>query len=409
MSEIKNLHFELLGTFTCEGVAPKAGRKALSFLQYMVVHHERNISAEELIEEFWPERSNAPANALRRILSRVRAILKEIYPGQEDLLLTLPGCYAWNPEVSLELDTKRYEDACLEAAGKKENEKRESLLTAVSLYRGDFLSGNDSEWAAAPRQYYRALYLDACKALLPLLERKEQWREMLGICEQAYRIDFALEELTVYQMRAFIALGQPEQAVKKYGLFRGRMLEEFQTEPSRYVEQTYTLAAGLCKKENGISNIFEILKEEDREGRAFFCTFEMFRHVVALERRHLCRSRGNSTLVVVRIDRKNFSVTDIRRLERILLEELRAGDPVARLEAGAYILMLPGADEKKTQLVMSRLDRSFHKTYRRSRACMTYHIALLPFEKDKNRDPDFEKSNSSVTGDCYSEFRQGRG
>lgn len=386
MNEKKIVHFELLGSFSCEGLALKAGRKTLSFLQYLIVHHERNISAEELIEEFWPERSSAPGNALRRILFKVRDILKELYPGQGDLLLTLSGCYAWNPEVCLELDTKRFEDACLRAGKKEGQERLDALLSAVSLYKGNFLSANDSEWVLGPRQYYRALYLEACKTLLPLLEKKEQWIEMLGICEQAYRIDFAVEDFTVCHMQALIALGQPEQAIEKYERFRIKMHEEFQTEPSNRVEQMYTLAMGLNKKDMGVSDIFELLIEEEPEESAFFCTFEMFRSIVTLERRHLSRSKGNSTLVIVRLGRGAASVTDVRRLERILLEGLRAGDPVARLEAGSYILMLTGASVENTQLVMSRLDRAFHKFYRHSNANISYHIAALSLEKEEEKE-----------------------
>lgn len=354
----------------------------MSFLQYLIVHHERNISAEELIEEFWPERSNAPGSALRRMLFKTRDLLKEAYPAYGELLLTLPGCYAWNPEICLELDTKRFETACMEGAKKEGEEQMEALLLAVSLYKGDFLSANDSSWVLGPRQYYRALYLEACRTLLPLLEKREKWTEILGICEQALRIDFAVEDFMVCQMQALISLGLPEQAMGKYILFRNRMLEEFQTEPSNRAERLYTLAAGMRKRNAGIPGIFASLNDGEAEERAFFCTFEMFKSIVTLERRHLSRSKGDSTLVVVKLGQSDY-VTDMRRLERVLLAGLRADDSVARLEAGSYILMLKGANVEKAQLVISRLDRTFHKTYRHSSANITYHISALSMEKIK--------------------------
>lgn len=383
MSGIKNLNFDLLGSFSYEGQTLKAGRKVLSFLQYLIVYHERNISAEELIEKFWPEGSNAPANALRRMLFKTRNLLREMYPGQEELLLTFPGCYAWNPEICLKLDIEEFEAACQIARKKEGDEQAEAYLLAVSLYKGDFLAANDDEWAMGLRQYYRAIYLDACKMLLPLLEKRERWIDILSVCEQAYRIDFTVENFTICQMQALINLGQPEQAIKIYKNFRNKMLEEFQIEPSSHAEQLYTLASGLIKKEMGISDIFDILNEEDSEEKAFFCTFQMFRSIVTLERRHLSRSKGTSMLVVVKIGSGGVVPgTDMRRLERILLDGLRAGDPVARLEAGSYIVMLTGANKENAQLVMSRLDRAFHKTYRHSKARITYHMAKLSSEKN---------------------------
>lgn len=377
MSKEIILHFELLGSFSHKGQSVKAGRKALSFLQYLIVHHERSISADELIEEFWPERSNAPANALRRMLCKVRDILEEMFPERDNLLQTLPGCYVWDPEVSLELDTEQFEQLCRKAGRTAGEEKEKLLLQAVSLYRGDFLSANDSAWVMGPRQYYRTLYLDACKALLPLLEQKEKWIELLSVCEQAYQEDFTVEDFTICQMQALIALGQPEQAIERYAVFRSRLAEEFQTEPSERMQQVHALATGLNKRDMGIPEIFRLLTEGELEKQAFFCTFDIFRSIVALEKRHLARSQEKSTLVIVRLGGRLVPGADNRRLERILMEELRSGDPVARLEAGAYILLLTGADAESARLVMGRLDTAFHKTYHRSNASISYHLSTL--------------------------------
>ena len=127
MGDVKKvIYFELLGSFTyrnagdaqqkSRAVPDKTGRKILSFLQYLVVNHARNISSEELIEQFWTEKSSSdPANALKNTLFKARNILKAMFPDQEGLILTFPGYYAWNPSVRLELDCEQFEQMCLEA------------------------------------------------------------------------------------------------------------------------------------------------------------------------------------------------------------------------------------------------------------------------------------------------------
>ncbi len=386
------IYFELLGSFSCQdtgstemesGIMPgRAGKKALSFLQYLIVHHRRNISSEELMEQFWTEGSSSdPAEALRTMLFKVRNLLKQMFPGENDLLLTLPGCYIWNPDICFRLDTEEFEAACMEARKKTGEEYLELLLKAVSLYKGDFLSSNDSEWAITLRQYYRTLYLDVCREVLPLLEKKELWMEMIGICEQAVRVDFAMEDFVVYQMRALIAMGQPEQAIEKYEIFRDRILRELEISPTERVEQIYILASGLRKKAMGIQDIFKLVREGNPGQQAFFCTFEIFQSIVALEKRHMARSGQDSSIAIISIGREAVPVTDARRLEHILLEGLRGGDPVARLEAGSYILMLTGAGIGEARLVLGRLEYSFRKTYRRSKASLIYHIAALSPEK----------------------------
>ena len=154
--------------------------------------------------------------------------------------------------------------------------------------------------------------------------------------------------------------------------------------PTAAAEQVLLLAEGLRKQHTGASDIFRLLCEDTGEARAFFCSFETFRSIVMLERRHLARSKGDSALVMAGLDSGAVPGTDMRRLERILSEGLRTGDPASRLGSGSYVFLLPGADTEKAQIVISRLDRAFHKTYRHSKARLTYHISLLtPQEEEK--------------------------
>lgn len=365
----------------------KPGKKTLSLLQYLIVNHTRNIAAEELIDTFWTESSSDPANALRNMLFKIRSLLKNMFPefaDQGELLQTLQGCYAWNHALKFGLDSEQMERAYLEAKRSSGEKGIELLKEAVNLYRGDFLSGNDSEWVQAPRQYYKTLYLDACKALLPVLEEKEEWTEIVGICAQAYQADFSIEEFTACQMRAYIAMEQPEQAIGRYDVFRRRMLKELEMPPTENIERIYMLALGLRKKgRTDEREIFRMVNEGSSGKRAFFCSFGTFQSIVTLEKRHIARTKQISTLVIVSLDSGAAPTTDDRRLERILQEGLRAGDPVARLTAGSYILMLTGTDTEHAQIVLSRLDCTFHKTYRHSSARLTFRISALAPEEQK--------------------------
>ena len=376
------LRFELLGAFECEGhaIPRKTGKKGLSFLQYLLVNHTRSISSEELIGQFWSE-SRDPASALRNMLFKTRILLKQIFPEQKQPLLTLQDCYAWDPKLKIVLDTEELEGLCFDARGKRigGEEYCELLCRAVSFYKGDFLPGNDSEWARTLRQYYRTLYLDSCRALLPLLYERERWLEVVTISEQAYGVDFGTEDFTAWQMQALIALGQPEQAVEKYEVFRTMLRQEFELMPTRRIEQLHALAKRLRTNAIDHQEIFRLVCGQETDGRAFFCTFGTFQSIVSLERRHLARSGQNSTLVIVSLGDGAATVpdADARRLEHVLLEGLRTGDPVARLEAGSYILMLTGSDEESAHIVTSRIDGAFHRAYRHSGANLTFRVAAL--------------------------------
>lgn len=382
MEEKKIIHFTLLGVFSSAdarggGQVAAPGKKALSFLQYLIVNHTRNVSSEELIDRFWGEQSNDPANALKNMLFKTRNFLKKMFPDQENLLVTLPGCYGWNSDIRLELDSELFEQACLEAGKYSGEAYLEILFRAVSLYKGDFLAGNDDDWAVSLRRYYQTLYLDVCKMVLPLLQEKERWAEMISICEQASAVDYGEDIFVIYQMQALIAMGHPERATDTYKRYREMLWQEFEIEPAEQVEHIYMLADSMCRNNRNDHDILKLVAEREPDSQAFFCTFGVFQNIVSLERRHLIRSGQDSSLVVVSLGNKVTPTTDARRLERILLEGLRTGDPVARLDASSYILMLTGATVENAWTVMDRIDRAFHKTYSHSKACISFRVVAL--------------------------------
>lgn len=396
MEETNTIHFELLGSFSCkEAVAGErkntaAGKKLLSFVQYLIVNHSRSITMDELIGQFWANKSDAPANALKNMIYKSRNLLKRMFPNRQELIMTLPGCYAWNPAVNLELDSEMFEQACLEARKHSGEEYLEALMKALALYKGDFLSGNDSDWVVSLRRYYQTLYLDLSKMTLPLLQERERWAEMINVCEQAGGVDFGTDTFIVYHMQALIAMGHPERASEIYHSFRETLWQEFEIEPSEQVEQIHMLAESMCQNNRNNRDILNLVAEKEPDDRAFFCSFNVFQSIVALERRHMARSGHSSSLCLVSLANKVTPTTDARRLERILLEGLRTGDPVARLDAGSYILLLAGASKENAMAVMDRIDRAFHKAYSHSKACISFRVASL--EPQTAQPPEEEHS-----------------
>lgn len=384
MEETKFIHFDLLGSFSCREASggeetknAATGKKAQSFLQYLIVNHSRHISAEELIGRFWADQSSDPANSLKNMVYKCRNMLKSMFPDGGNLIATLPGCYTWNSTVQLELDSEQFEQACLDARKHSGGAYLDSLLKAIALYKGDFLAGNDSDWVLPLRRYYQTLYLDVCKMTLPLLQEQERWTEMINICEQAAGVDFSADTFIVYQMQALIAMGHPERAVSAYQTFRELLWQEFEIEPGEQIEQIHMLADSMCQNNGGNQDILKLVAEIELDTRAFFCTFGVFQSIVALERRHLARSGSSSSIAIVSLGHMVTPTTDARRLERVLLEGLRTGDPVARLDAGSYILMLTGATVENAWLVMDRLDRTFHKVYSHSKASISFRVVSL--------------------------------
>lgn len=360
-----------------------AGKKLTSFLEYLILNHGKDISSEELINVFWPEDSSSdPGGALKYTMHKTRGLLAQMFPHFENLLMTHRGHYTWNSNVKLMLDNEQFEEGCVDANRCNSSVSSQKLMQILDLYSGDLLTNNDAEWLMALRIYYRTLYIDACKSVLEMLSAEDRWIDIIHVCEQAYAKDPMVEEFTSYMMTGLIAIGQAEQAIAQYEAYRAYIWAELNLVPGEQVELLHTAAVDAIHADDA-ADIVRMLTEVETETTAFLCSFSAFRSITILEARHMMRNKEESTILVVKAESvrgdRALPTTDIRRLEKILLKTLRAGDPVARLNAGSYVVLLSGATTENARTVMDRIDRAFHTAYPRSRAhlaCRYYPLQL---------------------------------
>lgn len=386
MEKEEAIHFCLLGTFGYEldgkvqSVIIKGG-KLRSFLQYLIVNHKSCITHEELIEQFWPDgTSDNPGSALRYSASKARELLAKLFPSDQKLLVTVSGGFVWNNDVTVTLDSEQFENTYMRAKSMGADERADELLKAADMYNGEFLPGNEDRWAQTQRVYYSTLYVSACKEVLPLLEEKERWADIVQVCERAYRFDFSVEEFTLYLMEAYIEQGHAQKAVDHYHKFCASLKGEYELEPSVAITQMYTRAERAKSGRDDDEEIFSLMTGQPEEDKAYKCSFRTFQSIVSLEKRHMKRTKQESSIVNVKIARSSTMSTDVSRLERVLQEGLRAGDTFSKLDQSAYVVLLPGASKEQAQNVMERLKTKFSKLYSHSCALISYQICPLTAE-----------------------------
>lgn len=394
----KNISFKLFGgsiAYSCgeggewsrlnESSGSSVGRKLAAFLEYLILNHGKIISSEELMNTFWPEDTSAdPANALKYTVHKTRHLLKQMFPEVENLLITHRGHYSWNPEIEINLDTEEFERACLEAKQPDSDITLEELLDALELYTGDILTGSDAEWIMPLRIYYRTLYIDACKSVLKVLAEEERWTETVHICEKAYILEPMEEEFTRHMMNALISMNQAGRAIEQYDNYKAMLWEELSLVPSEEVELVHAAAVDATNTDE--QDIIRILTEQENNGSAFLCSFSVFRNMVLLETRHMARYKTESSILIVKAGGRGADAvptTDVRRIERVLLKTLRCADPIARLNAGAYVVLLSGASEENAKVVMERIERVFRTSYPRSKAYLDFRVYSLDSNGDK--------------------------
>jgi len=362
------------------------GKKQQAFLAYLILNHSRKFSSSELIDAFWSNDGKDPANSLKNMMHKTRTLLRSIYPDMDDVIVTCSGGYEWRHDLQIEVDTDQFEQLYREAKSLPTGEAYSTEQQAFDLYTGEILPGTSLDWLDHRNTYYQTIYIDICKSLALRQLENEHWNDALYICEKAYRLAPEIEEFTICQMQALINLGMPNQAIKHYEDYTVQLWKNYNLHPSNAVEQVHSLAQHtLYETQDTIEKVVNELCSLTEQRRSFLCSLPIFRNLVQLELRQMIRSKQPSSLAFLTL--KNLqsappSPTDIRRVERVLLDGLRTGDPFTRLNQGSFIVLLPGASEENSHKVMARIKDAFYSAYPRSSVTLQHNIYPLQIKQE---------------------------
>ena len=398
MGERKSLRFKLLGNFRfCEAGEAEwrslesmgikgVGKKQLAFLFYFLLNSRRIITAEELVDVFWPRDSKDPANALKNTLHKNRNLLKTMFPQTGEMLLTQSTGYCWNGNIALELDTEQMAQVY---HGLKPGQfpDAEALKQAIAMYEGKILTGSNQLWLEHINVYYRNIYVELCKALLNLLQETHEWEEVIRVCTRAYDYAPEVEEITHSLMQALLYTEQPEQAVQHYEKYRAMLWREYSLVPPERVEQVYSLAMERCSNDEDYEReLLRQLLQMPEPLQAFSCSQMVFHHLVQLELRQMRRNGHQSSVVILQAMKDSQSgkpSTGTHRVERVLLTAIRAGDSFTKLSLGRFAVLLPTASAENAQRVMERVNHVFHTTYPKARAELQYRVYPLTIGEEE--------------------------
>ena len=142
------IHITMFGQFSisyrdkrlCEN--EYRGSKMIMLLEYLIAQRGREITQNELIDLLWSDSKN-PANALKTLVHRTRAVLDEMIPGGGKLIAGSHSSYAFIESDECVIDSTKFK----EYIDKTEDESlsRTSRISmykkAIALYNSGDLAG----------------------------------------------------------------------------------------------------------------------------------------------------------------------------------------------------------------------------------------------------------------------------
>ena len=390
--EMAEVWIRLLGACTVgteageEDVASKS-RKGASLMVYLILQQDRPVSAQRLIRELWAGKRNGnPENALKTMISRLRALLNGCAPGLGGCIASERGGYAWRSRPGVRVDALEML-ALLDAARKTASAglRRESYRRAIDLYTGDLYQPGDVYSAEILTSWLHREYLNAVYAYIELLKPTEEYNEINRVCTLAARIDDLDEHVRIERMRAMVCLDRMADAAEEYRQITRLSRRYLDADPGQEIKRTYR----QLSKESGRLNFNldrirnELTEKEGERSGPFFCDYAAFKEIYNLQMRNLERFGSNLFLGVIMVGEGEEELNAVKResamaaLTEILRGSLRRGDIVTRFSPVIVALLLPTQNYATGSMIMERIEQLFYGEYPDRSTRLYYRITLL--------------------------------
>jgi len=355
-------------------------RKVWLLLACLIYSRNSRLTQEHFINllQGGSEESADPNGKLKAVFYRLRTMLNQLDASAgHDWIVRKNGTYAWNPEISLQLDVEEFEALCSAAASAGGEEQKKLYLKALDLYRGDFLPKlNMESWVMPISAYYHQMYLNAVEQTLRLLEGDGAWAQIVSVCQQALKIEPYSEVIYQYLMRGCIAVNDRAGAVRAYEDMSELLFSTFGVMPSDESRQIYREAL----RETGSATIpagtvRDQLKESDGAKGALYCEYDFFKMLYQVQARSIGRTGDVIHIALFSFHghgRKELSRRSLDRamdnFQEIVVSNLRQGDVVTRCSISQFIVMLPQANYEDSCKVCQRILKAFYRQYPHSPA-----------------------------------------
>ena len=383
-SASEKITVKMLGGFTISQgdrvISESDGRtkKVWMLIEYLLAHRRNDISQEKLIEILWEdEECDAPFNALKNLVYRARKQLGKLSPGgKTEYIRFARNTYAWNNDLSCEIDAEEFERhyKLASSGAASEEESVSHYKTALSLYTGEFLpkSAYDT-WVISKSAYYMSLYNECVRRVSVILLDQDRYDEIVLICEQAVALYPFEEEIHKLLLYSYMKAGKINKALSHYEYISDMFYRELGVNITESFRSIYKeIVKGVSTVETDLNIIKQDLREACESSGAFYCDYDIFKNIYRLQARSMMRTGQSIHVALLTLSDKSGDIPKdevlklaMPQLRDCIVSSLRKGDTVSMYSAAQYVVILPMTTYENGEMVMKRITGRFRQTYKK--------------------------------------------
>ena len=186
--------------------------KGMLLMQYLILAPRQTAEAKTLMQVMWPEEnSTSPDTALKTLISRQRALLREISPELAMCLVTVRGGYRWVCPLEVSVDVLEFEEMLARMKQPGGAVPSEEMLTRMLvLYQGRLLADQQPQpaWLYNRSERLHQQFLQTVDSRLAQLQQAGYVHRYVALVRRAIDADPTNEAL---QQRLIEGLRQTER------------------------------------------------------------------------------------------------------------------------------------------------------------------------------------------------------
>lgn len=363
-------------------------------LAYLVVNKNTSLSAKQIINAMYGG-SDDPINAQNTLKNTVYCLRKEL--GDNSFILFNDGCYKWNEENDVLLDTDMFNNLIMMLNDTNNiNYKISIYKNIMEIYKGDFLPQLQKEpWAAELSLYYRQKFVNVILEYLEILFVNRQYDDILAVTNFATNIDTYNEYFYLYMFKALYSLNMNTLIIGTYMQINKILKNNFSKEVIIEIQKIFENAnKKLNKIELDISLIKDTLKETTFNDSPikgpFFCSFEVFKQMYQLNIRAAAREERSIMLLLLTITDINDDIPDNKilldamlELREVLTNTIRKNDVFTQYSKAQYLLMLSTDSVDNAHIALNRIKNNFIDYLNENKLSLMSKVSMQDFAESE--------------------------
>lgn len=213
-------------------------KKARDIFKILLIHHQKAVTADELIEWLWGNETERDLQqVIKNSISFIRKALEPHLPSRKSssFLRTEGKAYTLDLGEGAFIDFLAFKALIQEAA--RVADKYSLYKKAVSLYTGDFLKEDlYEEWAAFERETLKDAYLNALAYLAESALRQAYDEDALLYARQLITAEHTSDKGYAVLLKVLVKQGHTAEAHRLYKQCKDAFERELGTSPPSYLQ-----------------------------------------------------------------------------------------------------------------------------------------------------------------------------